>query len=324
MSQPVMPDAPLVAAKDGSPGFAIVHAWADLRRQGLGYLAAIAAVALVSVVIGAVLGRVRITNISMLYLFAVLATAIGFGRGPAVVASVAAFLTFDWFFVEPYHTFTVADPEEWISLLFFLLVAILTGQLAADQRRRAQEAAQREREAIVLYDVVRLMNQPELEEALTTAVERLREELKLTGVAVDLARETGKSLRIVRGDEEAIGILKRDDPRPAYVLHQGQSLAPGQRGVVGQWVRVLRPHPAGRDGAGPRAPDRLDAVPVRAGDRRVGTLYVVRSAPAGQFDAAADRLLSGIAGQIGLVIERVRLRRWATEAEVLCRTDELR
>ena len=85
MSQPVMPDAPLVAAKDGSPGFAIVHAWADLRRQGLGYLAAIAAVALVSVVIGAVLGRVRIANISMLYLLAVLATAIAFGRGPAIV-----------------------------------------------------------------------------------------------------------------------------------------------------------------------------------------------------------------------------------------------
>jgi two-component system sensor histidine kinase KdpD len=69
-------------------------------------------VAAVSVAIAAVLGRARIANISMLYLLAVLAAAIAFGRGPAVVASLAAFLTFDWYFVRPLHTFTVADPEE--------------------------------------------------------------------------------------------------------------------------------------------------------------------------------------------------------------------
>src|SRR5437660_7577451 len=137
MNQPVDSLARQVAGNVAWRRFAVVRGWASPRRRSLGYLAALVAVALVSVAIGAVLGRVRIANISMLYLFAVLAIAITFGRGPAVVASVAAFLTFDWFFVEPYHTFTVADPEEWISLLFFLLVAILTGQLAADQRRRA-------------------------------------------------------------------------------------------------------------------------------------------------------------------------------------------
>jgi two-component system sensor histidine kinase KdpD len=161
-------------------------------------------VALVSVEIGLVLGRVRIANISMLYLLAVLATAIAFGRGPAVVASLAAFLTFDWFFVQPVHTFTVADPEEWLSLLFFLLVAILTGQLAADQRRRAHEAARREREAVVLYDVVWLMSRPNLEEALGTVAERLRKELKLAGVAIDLVQPTGGSPRITTGDDEAV------------------------------------------------------------------------------------------------------------------------
>jgi K+-sensing histidine kinase KdpD len=58
----------------------------------------------------------------------------------------------DWFFVQPYHQFTVSDPGEWLSLLLFLLTALVTGQLAADQRRRAREAYQREREAVVLYD----------------------------------------------------------------------------------------------------------------------------------------------------------------------------
>ncbi|HEX8969728.1 MAG TPA: DUF4118 domain-containing protein [Chloroflexota bacterium] len=302
---------------------AVVRGWAGPRRRSLGYVAALLAVALVSVAIGAVLGRVRIANISLLYLFAVLAIAILFGRGPAVVASVTAFLTFDFFFVEPRHTFTVADPEEWIALLFFLLVATLTGQLAADQRRRAQEAAQREREAVVLYDVVRLMSEPDLEAALATVAERLRDELKLPGVAIDLVRETGTPLRIARGDDEALGLLNRAEPRTAHVLHQGHAPAPGQPGAAGQWVRVLRPHQAGRAG-GPGDTNRVDAVPVRAGDRRLGTLYLVRPRYAEGFDPADDRLLSAVAGQMALVVERERLRREATESEVLRRTDRLR
>src|ERR1700704_1349399 len=91
------------------------------RGWYLGYVAALGAVGLVSLLIGFVLGQVNLTNISMLYLIAVMATAVAFGRGPAVFASVAAFLVFDWFFVEPLHQFTIADPEEWVSLVFFVL-----------------------------------------------------------------------------------------------------------------------------------------------------------------------------------------------------------
>src|SRR3954451_1562260 len=58
------------------------HAWWG------GYLAALMAVALVSALIGLVLQRVAIANISMLYLIAVLVTAIAFGHGPAILASV--------------------------------------------------------------------------------------------------------------------------------------------------------------------------------------------------------------------------------------------
>src|SRR5204862_429640 len=122
----------------------------------------------------------------MLYLIAVLATAIAFGRGPAILASVAAFLTFDWFFLAPHHTFTIADPGEWVALLLFLLVAIVTGQLAARERQRAREAEQREREAVVLSDVVRLMSESDLDGALRAVAERLRQELQLAAVSIDL------------------------------------------------------------------------------------------------------------------------------------------
>ena len=117
-----------------------------------GYAAALCAVAAASAFIGLIEQRWHLANISMLYLIAVLAIATIYGRGPAVLAAVMAFLAFDWFFVEPHHTLTVSDPEEWVALLLFLATAVITGQMAAEQRRRAQEAHEREREAVVLYD----------------------------------------------------------------------------------------------------------------------------------------------------------------------------
>jgi two-component system sensor histidine kinase KdpD len=65
-----------------------------------------------------------------------MATAVAFGRGPAVFASIAALLVFDRFFVEPLHQFTVSDPEEWVSLLFFLLTSEGTVVLCHGARRR--------------------------------------------------------------------------------------------------------------------------------------------------------------------------------------------
>src|SRR6476661_6304174 len=118
----------------------------------------------------------------MLYLLAVMASAVAYGRGPAVFASIAAFLIFDWFFVEPLHQFTVSDPEEWVSLLLFLLTATVTGQLAAGQRQR---------EAVVLYDVVRLLGEGDVDTALPAVADRLRSELHLVALAIEVWRPQG-------------------------------------------------------------------------------------------------------------------------------------
>lgn len=293
-----------------------------LRATCIGYTAALGAVALVSLLIGFVLGRVNLANSSMLYLMAVLATAVGFGRGPAVFASVAAFLTFDWFFVEPLHEWSVASPEEWVSLLLFLLSAIITGQLAADQRQRAREAQQREREAVVLYDVVRVVGEQDLEEALGTVAERLCEELGLAAGAVELLEPDGRALRIAAGEDAALKLLQAGMFAPDHVL---DTAARGVRGRhrPGRWIRLVSPtRRASGDRLLPR--DRLHLVPVRADDRRVAALLLVSRPNAPSFDAATDRLLSAVGAQLGLAIERVRLRREATEAEILRRTDELR
>src|SRR6266704_2038976 len=178
--------------------------WRAFRARWLGYAAALAAVALVSGFIGLVLRQVNLANISMLYLMAVLAVAVAYGRGPAIFASVVAFLTFDWFFTEPLHHLSVSDPEEWVSLLLFLMTAIVTGQLAAGQRQRRREAEQREREAIVLYDVVRLMAESDLDHALTAVAERLRSELRLPALVIEYLKPDGDQVRLSAGDPLAL------------------------------------------------------------------------------------------------------------------------
>ena len=120
---------------------------ARVRRYALTF----GAVAFVTAMIGAVETRGHVATISMLYLIVVLAAAAVGGRGPAVSASVASFLAYNWFFVEPLHTLTVGDPEEWFALGLFLVTAGITGQLASRLRDRAREAAARERETINVY-----------------------------------------------------------------------------------------------------------------------------------------------------------------------------
>src|SRR5262245_1015806 len=100
-------------------------------RVAEGYVCGLAEVARVGVFTGFGLGSVNLANASMLYLLPVMASAVAYGRGPAIFASITAFLVFDWFFVEPHYQFTVSDPDEWVSLLLFLATATVTGQLAA-------------------------------------------------------------------------------------------------------------------------------------------------------------------------------------------------
>jgi two-component system, OmpR family, sensor histidine kinase KdpD len=285
------------------------------RRWLAGYAFALVTVALVSVFIGFVLGRANIANISMLYLLAVMAAAVVYGRGPAIFASVLAFLTFDWFFVEPLHQFTVGDPAEWISLLLFLLTATVTGQLAAGQRQRAREAQQREREAVVLYDVVRLLGESHVDTALAAVAERLRSELNLEGLAIELWRPGGEARRFSAGKTAGLQDL-RGGGRSSRVLQAGHGPADGRHAAPGRWVRIVQPTRASA------IRDEIDVVPVRVGDHRLGALFVAHGH--NDFAAADDRLLSAAAGQIGLAVERERLDREATDAEILRRTDQLR
>ena len=114
----------------------------------------------------------RIPNISIVYLLVVLLLASTRGRYAAILASVVAFLAFDYFLVPPLYVFTINRVEEWIALFVFLVTAILTSQLAVTLRERAEQASRRERETRVLYDLLRVTNREAESERQLEAIAR--------------------------------------------------------------------------------------------------------------------------------------------------------
>jgi two-component system, OmpR family, sensor histidine kinase KdpD len=276
-----------------------------------GYAAALAAVALISVVIGAIEAHAHVAIISMLYLLSVLAAATLVGRGPAIVASLASFLAFDWFFVEPFHTLRVADPNEWFALVVFLITAIVTSQLAADQRERAREAADRARDATLLFEVARVLGEPDLAIALASVAERVRQGLRVIGVVVEL-EDDGVSQRTIAGD---IAVLAGAEigSLAAWIASPRSAM-----GASARWIRVMNPHGSNTS----TRDERVHAVPLQAGGRRIGTLAIIRASP--EPHSGDDRILASVATQLAGAIERSRLRQRATDAEVLRRADELK
>ena len=106
-----------------------------------GALAGAGAVAVVTAVIEGLRHFVPVLSLGSLYIFAVLPIAVFWGRAHAVAVSVASMLAFNWFFLSPLHTFTLADSRNWLALAVFVFTAIVVSDLAARSRRRAREAS---------------------------------------------------------------------------------------------------------------------------------------------------------------------------------------
>ncbi len=142
-----------VIAPQGSPDSRSSIRWPD-GRSAVSAAAIGAGAVTLAVLAGLGLEHVtRLPNVSMIFLFAVLVSALRFGLWPAIVTALLSFLAYNFFFIEPRHTFTVAEPHELFALIAFLVVAVVTGGLAG--RLREQAGAVRERAAATqaLFDV---------------------------------------------------------------------------------------------------------------------------------------------------------------------------
>ena len=121
--------------------------------------------------------HINATTVAVALLLAVLFVAIAFGSKPALVASVLAMLGFNFFFLPPYHTFTIADPQNWVALTAFFITALAVGQLSARAKRRAEEAEAGRVEIRRLYDELQDAFERASEAEATKRSERLKSAL---------------------------------------------------------------------------------------------------------------------------------------------------
>src|SRR6267154_4185729 len=127
--------------------------WKELsRRQWSSYLLATLGVAASTILLVPLRGKVNSTTVGFGFLLVVLFTAIFRGSKPALLASILGVLSFNFFFLPPFHTFTIADPQNWVALAVFFITALTVGQLSVRARRRATEAEAQKSEIKQLYE----------------------------------------------------------------------------------------------------------------------------------------------------------------------------
>src|SRR5579883_2362925 len=117
----------------------------------------------VSVAIAVAIGHalelwLRLPNLSMIFLAAVLLCAIRFGIRSAIAAAFLSFLAYDFFFVEPRYELTIAEPQEFFALVIFLIVAVFTGAIAGRARDQARSAQAHAKTTQSLYELSRKLS----------------------------------------------------------------------------------------------------------------------------------------------------------------------
>ncbi|MEX5664204.1 sensor histidine kinase KdpD [Pseudomonas neuropathica] len=130
------------------PRNALTLVWFD-------YALALVATVLASALAWAVSSVLPLPNISLVFLAAVLLVAVRSSLGPALACAALSFLTYDFLFIPPNFSFSIQREEDVLTLLFFLLMAALTGNLAARQRRQLQALRDTQEETTELLDLSR-------------------------------------------------------------------------------------------------------------------------------------------------------------------------
>jgi two-component system, OmpR family, sensor histidine kinase KdpD len=116
------------------------------RRQVAGAVLAVAGLPSLTALLNAVQPHLNFSDDLLIYLVAVVAVTVVGGFWPAVVAAVGACLLLNWFFTEPLHTFTIAEPRNLLALVLFVTVAVAVSSVVHLAARREADAARSSKE----------------------------------------------------------------------------------------------------------------------------------------------------------------------------------
>lgn len=126
-----------------------------IRFKTSQYITSMLSVVLVTAILFTLRGRINATSVALSFVVVVLLIAAILGSRPAYLASVLGGFAFNYFFLPPFHTLLIADPQNWVALLAFITTGVIAGELSARARKRAEEAEAGRQEIQLLYNELR-------------------------------------------------------------------------------------------------------------------------------------------------------------------------
>ena len=246
--------------------------------------ATVAAVFVIVITYHAVI-KVNPTTVALTFLIGVLAVSANWGLRPAVFMALVATLAFNYYFLPPVGTLTIADPQNWVALIAFLVTAVIASQLAERARREAQRANERRREAERLYKFSQqLLSSDNVAELLNAIPRYIVDCFGVEAAAVSLPS---------RPD-----IYRSNSARDVLDIHDLQLVS-------------MRGEPK------IDAAERVAVVPLRMGVRVVGSLGVSGA-------LLSRETLEALSSLVAIAIERAGAVEKLTKAEAARESEQLR
>ncbi len=240
-------------------------------------------------------------NITLVFLTAVLASAVAYGLWPSLFGSLVAVIIYNIFFLKPFYTVTIADPENMVAMFFFVIVAVIVSNLTSRVRSQAIAARQRAltMEGLYLFSR-RLGGAVSLDDLLRASADQIAVMLK---AKVRLLSPAGTDL-VLRASHPL------EDKQDDADLAAARSCWQNNR-------------PAGR-GADTLTEEKWLFLPMRTGRGVVGVVGLDSERPGPLLGADQRRLLDALLDQTALAIERINPAQDVDRARLTAETDRLR
>ncbi|MEI6573509.1 MAG: ATP-binding protein [Alphaproteobacteria bacterium] len=239
--------------------------------------------------------------LALIFLVAVLIAAAGFGRGAGLTAAFASFFAYNFFFIPPTFTFTVADPREFVALVAFLMVALLTGTLAGRLKENAAAADHRAQLIQSLYDYAGdLAGTTQFETALRLVCDKIQTTLNCRAAFLSKSRRDEQSSTL-----PDIGTLHIDDQ---------------DRVVIAMILNARNPQPQ----SVARANEIIrDYLPVAGAQGTIGIVVIERDLNH-SFSEIENHALQALIKQAGIAIERIEFAAESQDSRLQADQERLR
>jgi len=293
LAEGAQPDDEAPAAKTPAP----------VSIATIAYVNTVLMVAAATLIGRGVVALVAVPNISLVFLAAVLWSAMRYGLRPSLFASVLSTLSYNFFFTEPLYTLSVANPSHLLALIFFCIVAVLTSTLTGRERLQAYSAREQAQTTAALLAFSRkLAGIRKLDTLMAATAAQIANLLRVDAVLLLPNGRNGALLPVASAP--AGGALDEADAAAAAWC----------------WDRN---RPAGR-GTDTLPGCRRLFLPLRTSQGIVGVVGVSRDDPGFRLTPGERQVLDAVTDLAAIATERIRLAKDVDQARMLAETEKLR